>query len=312
MWKNTLKPIAIALLFCFFSNEVNSEKLTEDDSTNAISYGKDNILDSHVFYQPFRRRADPISNDLYHIVSLDIRAFHLNVASISTVDSEEIKEKVTSTFKEMKFNPALREVILDDIIITTGTQTTQIDFPGGDATFIVETLPFQTHSSVFNAALLDHLAKELNSPGGIFDGVSVQVGSGSSYSRSFTQPSEDSEDVEDVNDVDYYYSEKLESPARPESQESVGGSVDTETPANAMSAGVLVGSLVAVFAVGIAAAIYIKKRRNFRSRITSSSPRFMKRDLDFEQFVVECCTDNDMFDNDEHHFTYNKGNNELA
>ena len=34
-----------------------------------------------------------------------------------------------------------------------------------------------------------------------------------------------------------------------------------------------------------------------------AAPNLMKRDLDFEQFVVECCTDNDAFESDEKFFS---------
>lgn len=72
----------------------------------------------------------------------------------------------------------------------------------------------------------------------------------------------------------------------------------------------IVFSVLSVVAVVGASIMFVKKRRSGRREFTEYDsqdggdfePRNMKRDLDFEQYVVECCTDNDIFDEDDHFF----------
>ena len=76
------------------------------------------------------------------------------------------------------------------------------------------------------------------------------------------------------------------------------------------------GPMIAVVCFVIATAFLVKKKYgnelgNFRcfgrndNREVASS-RLMKRDLDFEEFVVECCSDNIVFDTDENFFSTNE------
>ncbi len=299
MW-NKMKAITLSLVLCSFFAEANGEKILEDVSIRSIE--KEDIRGSISFYQPLRRRGDAISNDIFHTVSIDIEPFHLTIASIINDESDEVKDNISSTLDQMKYDPELIDVSLGDITITFSddtnvrllnkrgrylTQETQIDVEGGEATLLVDSSPYHIPTSSrtkFNSDLREFLEENLK-----FDGLSVKVGSGSIYSPSM-QPSENGD------------GDKQHNPAREfGSQANDRPSVEVKSSADKMP--VVVGSvLAAVLSVGVATALYMKKRG--RNEMSPSSPRRMKRDLDFEQFVVECCTDNDMvFEDDVHYFT---------
>eukprot|EP00551_Chaetoceros_affinis_P016215 CAMPEP_0203692298 /NCGR_PEP_ID=MMETSP0091-20130426/4479_1 /ASSEMBLY_ACC=CAM_ASM_001089 /TAXON_ID=426623 /ORGANISM="Chaetoceros affinis, Strain CCMP159" /LENGTH=312 /DNA_ID=CAMNT_0050563065 /DNA_START=10 /DNA_END=948 /DNA_ORIENTATION=+ len=306
MW-NILKSFTLTTIITVnaLSAEGHSDKHLLDNDFDGIIE-----LDSRktIRYNSAYDQATTISNDLFHH-DVDIKPFHLIASSVVNLESNEIKKQIVFTIEEMVQLPEydnLDHVSLEDISVTTVntgdrflkgkrylTQQTQIDVEGGSATFSVETWPYHVDIDLFNEKVLTFLESNLDF--GI-EGMFVDAGSGSIYSPS-AQPSESVEDEDEDGP-----SAEVKSVEVQNDQSTV---VEKGTSVNSKS--VVVGSLLAVLSVGVAATVYLKKRRrNFNREISGLPPRDMKRDLDFEQFVVECCTDNPehQFDDDQNYFTY--------
>ena len=261
--------------------------------------------------QQFTRHAREITNEK-ELFSVNIAPFEIIIVdSVEEFDVEDVEESILSTLKSnlkdygLNFNSLQSVSSIGDIRIRTiakrnlkgnkrilNNGKTQIDVDGGEATFFDEFYNIVSSDELSEAAF-SVLEKDLKE-NEIFKGKSIKVvefvPSNAPSGPSSNAPS----------GIPLQLSAAVSKGAEYNVNSSGGGT------ATAISCGVL-----AVVCVVLATAFFVKKRYgiqmpNFR-RVNynddEAAPNLMKRDLDFEQFVVECCTDNDAFESDEKFFS---------
>ncbi len=249
--------------------------------------------------QPFTRHAKEITNES-EIFDVDFGPFGIIANSVDNLDADDVRAAILSTLKDDDVRAAIistlesnlnrqkseftyiqNVAIFGEILINSEDEETKIDVQGGKVTF--EDLFLNKVSEVeLNKAVSKVLVQYLNE-NDLFSGVEVTL-----YVPS-PQPS--------ITPVKVSGSEVIES------EEFIANP-------NGTNAGAIAIGVIGAVCATIAAAFFVKKRygievthfgRNYDTdrQEVPLSPTSMKRDLDFEQFVVECCVDNDTFDNDQ-------------
>lgn len=255
-----------------------------------------------IIHPSYSRHLDEITNDP-ELYNLSISSFRLTVNSIIDVNANQVRDAITTTLDNnlLDYFVEFRSSNIDGVEITRvpagrrlKTRVRQIvqspssgksliDVEGGVALFY-GVLYEQVSGSELDEAILEILGAELKNTEE-FKGLSIYSASETGTSLA---PSTNKQRLASIA-ID---------------------SVDVEvTKENGGNGGVIAIGVLSAVAILVAGVLYVKKKhgisliglKTYTHRDFNPAQRHMKRDYFFEEYVVECCTDNDMIFSEDPH-----------
>ena len=286
-------------VFAAYTREYHNDANSSDEVSETIAPNHQSIIEESRTPKPFSRHMNEITNES-ELYTVYIDPFLIvaspmvdsDVASVRQAMLQSLGANLNSYVPEMigfsiggiKIKPS-PDQRLRKLAYTGPAGKTEIEIESGTATFFgarIEKMPDDDFNDAIHEIIQEHLSN--HDP---FKGTKIEV----------------------LTDMPTTDTPSTDTPTLSPTINNVSKFTDTtivvkDTAAKNKTAPITIGAL-AVIAVVAGAAFYVQKRYGlFSSRsysrpdgmeISSTSSRSLKRDLDFEEFVVECCTDNDVF-----------------